>query len=254
MSSTSLRYEEAVNEAIAMRPAVIVAPSTASARAVRQRNLLIPVVFTSFSDPVRAEIVTSTFRRSEPFTGVWMADELDAKRLEILHDAYPDLKSIAVVVDTIWDNDARSRLRLPDWGRRLGLSVKVLLAENRSDVERLLDDEASRQFDAWCLPPSGLSSLNSEFIVERLRQWGKPVIVGRTLAAANGAPLSYGYDPGFRWPAMVNLLSRVLRGEPAGTIPIQRPSRTVLAVSLAPASGFPAAGPSVIQRADQVIR
>src|SRR5262249_54261643 len=41
------RIEEAVTQALAMKPALIVAPSTATALALRRRHSAVPVVFTS---------------------------------------------------------------------------------------------------------------------------------------------------------------------------------------------------------------
>jgi putative ABC transport system substrate-binding protein len=247
------RIDEAVADALKLKPDLIVAPSTATARAMRQRDAGIPVVFTSFTDPVLDDIVTSTGSREEAFAGVWMADDLDRKRVEILRDAYPGIRTVAVLMDPVWAQNTQALETLPAFGRSLGLEVRVLLADDADAALRLLDDPAARAFDAWCLPPTGLANLNAHVILQRLREWQKPVIAGYTRDVASGAPLSYMADNSFRWPAMVELTTRVLQGERPGAIPIQRPYKTLLAARPA-AAGFPPPSPQVVQRADLIYR
>lgn len=247
------RIEEAVTAALKLAPDLIVAPSTDTARSVRQRHTDIPVVFTSYSDPVRSGVVTSTSTRDEPFAGVWMADDLDPKRLEILRDAYPGIRTVAVLMDRVWAQNTQAQQTLPAFGRSLGLEVTVLIADNAEGALGLIAQPGARAFDAWCVPPSGLASLSANVIVERLRPWGKPLIMGYTRDVEHGAPMAYVADNSFRWPAMVDLTARVLQGERPGAIPIQRPYKTVLAVRAA-ATGFPQPSPQVVQRADLIYR
>ena len=51
--------EESVTKTLAMNPVLVVAPSTATAAALRRRHSSTPVVFTSFTDPIRDKIVTA---------------------------------------------------------------------------------------------------------------------------------------------------------------------------------------------------
>jgi len=246
--------ERAVDMALAARPQIIVAPSSATALAVKKRNGNIPVVFASFLDPVRYAVVSSTTQRTEPMTGVWISDDLDGKRLELLQDAYPHIRSVALLIDRDWGENAGSETRLPEVAHRLGLSLTVLYAEDLVEANRVLDNPQVRSFDAWCLPPTGLAFLHSKKVLDRLRSWGKPVIASSAADVEGGAPLSYALDYSFAWPAMVDLLVRILQGEPANSIPIQRPQRSVLAVRAQPATGFPVPASTIIQRADQVFQ
>ncbi len=246
------RIEPALDEALALRPAVIIAPYADAAKALRRRQGKTPVIFRTLLDPIRAGVVSSITSRPEPMTGVSVSDLLDAKRLELLHDAYPRARRIAVLMDRDWGEDTEASLRLPTLAKSLGLELTLLYAEDRAEAELVLDAPASRAFDAWCLPPTGLAGLNSDYILGRLRSWDKPVIVGRLQDVEQGVPLAYFADHDFVWHAMVELLMRVLQGEPAGSIPVQRPHRTVLAVRPLPLAGFPAPAVPVIQRADVV--
>jgi len=249
------RLDDAIDEAVAMRPQVIIAPNAAVARAVKRRRLPIPVIFSSFLNPVRRQVVSSTLKRDEPFAGVWIADEMDGKRLEILHDAYPAVKTVAVLMDRDWGEDTDAEAKLPAAAQRLGLQVTLLYAEDLIEAERVLARPEAAKFDAWCLPPTGLTYLYTADLLKYMKAWRRPVILGDTHdVQEGGAPLSYMVEEGFRWTAMVELTARVLQGEPAGSIPIQRPVRSVLAVRPIPAEGFPPPSAQVVRRADVVAR
>ena len=246
--------ERAVDLALATQPHIIIAPSSATALSVKKRNSGTPVVFASFLDPVRYALVGSTTQRDEPMTGVWISDDLDGKRLELLRDAYPGIRSVALLIDRDWGENAESEKRLPDVARQLGLSLTVLYAEDLEEATRVLENPQMRLFDAWCLPPTGLAFLNSKKILDRLRSWGKPVMASSAADVESGASLSYALDYSFAWPAMVDLLGRILQGESANSIPIQRPMKSVLAVRPVPAEGFPPPSAQVVRRADVVVR
>ncbi|MFG6430656.1 ABC transporter substrate binding protein [Roseateles sp. LYH14W] len=244
----------AAKRMVSLRPEVVVAPSSATAKLAKEHLRNTPIVFGSFLHPVRYGIISSMETRGEAITGIWVADTLDVKRLEILHDAYPVAKRIAVLIDRPWGDYFDTEKTLSPVAARLGLEVSVLFAENTADAEALFAEPQSRLFDAWCLPRTGLAGLNTNLIVGRLREWGKPVILANTADMASGAPLSYALDMSFAWPAIAELVLRILDGERAGDIPVLRPQRTVLVVRPAPAGGFPPPSAHVIRRADVVLR
>lgn len=251
--STDATRAAAAQHIASLRPAIVVAPSSATAKIIKQHVTDTPIVFGSFLHPVRYGIVSSMEARKEAITGIWVADTLDAKRLEILHDAYPDARRIAVLIDRPWGTYFDSEKALPPVAAKLGLEVTVLFAENKADVETLFAESHPRTFDAWCLPRTGLAGLNTALIVNQLRAWNKPVILANTADMSSGAPLSYALDISFAWPAIAELVVRILDGEHAGTIPVLRPQRAVLAVRPTP-EGFPAPSAQVVRRADMVLQ
>ncbi|PTT92880.1 hypothetical protein DBR42_01185 [Pelomonas sp. HMWF004] len=255
MTATAWRFEAAAEQAIRLGPDVIIAPNTAAARAMRPfGQRMPPVIFASFMDPVRYGVIDRTSERTEPITGVWIADDLDSKRLELLRDAYPGIRSVAVLMDRDWAKNSDAADRLPRAAHQLGLTVETLLAEDMAEATRLLDALHPHAFDAWLLPPSGLAYLSSTALLERLRAWQRPVIVGNTQDVVQGAPLSYMVDEDFRYAVMVELLRRVMNGEPAGSIPVERPPTPKLAVNAFPMAGFPPPDKAVVLRADVVVR
>lgn len=248
------QLEAAARRAAARRQGIIVAPTSAAAIVVRQQAPDVPMIFASYLNPMRHGIVSDLHRRVEPVVGVWIADHLDAKRLEILHDAYPAARRIAVIGDRIWAEEVQADRQLPRRARELGLDLTVLYADNLEEAERLLATPEAQDFDAWCLPRSGLALQGATEIVTRMRRWKKPLIVASTADVERGAAMAYAIDTSFAWHAMAGLAVRLAAGESPGSIPIQQPQRFVLTVNARQDTGFPPPSISVVRRADKVLR
>lgn len=246
------RLADTVRRAAAGRPAMLVAPNGAVAIAVRRAAPDTPLVFSSYADPMRFGIVSSVLRRPEPIAGIWVSDQLDGKRLEVLKDAFPHVKRVAVLGDRSWGVNVEAEARLPPIARKLELELTILYADTHEEVQALLDDPRALLYDAWCLPRTGLT-LDLR-LVEWLRAHHKPVILASTNDVRAGAPMSYALDTSFVWPAMADLVSRVASGEFPGSIPLERPQRFVLALRTQPATGFPRPSDEIVRRADLVIR
>jgi hypothetical protein len=78
-------------------------PSGTSDVAIREAmaaTKMIPIVFTTASDPVRAGFVSSLGRPGGNVTGTtFMGVELVAKRMELLHEVLPGIARIALLVN-----------------------------------------------------------------------------------------------------------------------------------------------------------
>lgn len=246
--------DEALARVLRKGPTVIVAPNGSTALAARRSAPSIPTIFSSYLDPVQAGLVSSVQQRSESATGVWISDHLDGKRLELLHDAYPYVKSILVLGDSYWREGIQAESSLPPVAARLGIELVILSADTRAEIDAALDDPRFGRFDAWCIPRTSVAMAATGDIVERARTLKKPLILANTADVTAGAPMSYALDTAFIWPALAELVVRVLNGESAASIPVQRPQRFVLAVRTGPETGLPPPSIEVVRRADIVIR
>lgn len=234
-------------------PALTVAPNGSSAQAIRAAAPAVPVVFASYDDPVRGGFVSTLQPRVEPITGISLLDALDGKRLEILHEAYPAMHSVAVLADDAWAvGDALERVR--EAGEREGLQVTVLFASGRADVHALFARPEARRFDAWYVPPSYVEYQAHDVVIERMRAWHRPCIFGAEEDVRDGGLMAYAQDTSFVWPAMADLVARVLAGESPGAIPVVRPQRFILALRTSADTGVPLPDIAVVRRADVVLR
>lgn len=240
--------------ALARRPVAIVAPYADSLRIARRIASSVPIVFSSYVDPVRGGFVDSLKQRDAPITGIDISDSLDGKRFEILHEAYPQVHDVAVLGDREWlvqDGVAR---RIADEAARFGLHAVIVLAETDADLARLFDGADAARYDAWYVPPTYLGYRTSATIIRRMRQLHKPCIFATTEEVQAGGLIGYAQDTGFAWQALVDLTARVVAGEQAGSIPIMQPRRFVLALRTGADTGVDPPAVAVIRRADLVLR
>ena len=110
-----------------------------AARAAKEATATIPVVFNMSSDPVKAGLVESFDQPGGNVTGsVLLADTLEPKRLDLLHEIVPDVALFGALVNPTYPA-AADQLRdleaaVPKFGRRL----LVATASN--------DDELTKAF------------------------------------------------------------------------------------------------------------
>ena len=88
-------------ELVNLSPVVIAATGgELSARAAKNATSQIPVVFTVGTDPVKTGLVASLNRPGGNVTGVSLVGfELDAKRLQLLHELVPNAATIGVIAN-----------------------------------------------------------------------------------------------------------------------------------------------------------
>lgn len=243
-----------LTELAARAPALTIAPNGSSALAMRSVAPGLPVVFSSYDDPVRTGIVSTLRPRVEPITGISLVDALDGKRLEILHEAYPAVRTVAVLADAAWAADGEALARVRGAAGRTGLQVSMLLADSPAQVRALFARPEARRFDAWYVPPSYIEYLAYDLVIERMRAWRRPCIFGTVEEVRDGGLMAYAQDTSFVWPALADLVARVLAGEQPGAIPVMRPQRFVLALRTSPDTGIPLPDIAVVRRADEVLR
>lgn len=77
---------------------IIFAATSQSARAAQQATQTVPIVFETLSDPVAIGLVPNLARPGGNMTGVCgLSPQLNTKRLELLKEAVPRLKQVAIL-------------------------------------------------------------------------------------------------------------------------------------------------------------
>src|SRR6185436_6167232 len=85
-------------ELVSLNVEVIVAVATDCARAAKKATSAIPIVFTQVTDPMASGLVPSLARPGGNLTGFsTLGLELTGKRLELLKEAVPSLRSVIIL-------------------------------------------------------------------------------------------------------------------------------------------------------------
>src|SRR6516225_2120751 len=116
--------------------AVLVAGTNAAALAAKTATTTIPVVFAIGGDPVKLGLVASLNRPGSNVTGVtFFANQMETKRLGLLHELVPSASVVAVLVNPSQPAVAEQRDEVTEAARVLGLKLHVVHAGNERELE-----------------------------------------------------------------------------------------------------------------------
>jgi putative ABC transport system substrate-binding protein len=92
------RLPSLVGDLVQRKVEVIVVITTAAAQAAKRATSTTPIVMTVVADPIRAGVVTNLSHPGGNVTGLsMMMSELTSKRLQLLKEAIPRLRRVAVL-------------------------------------------------------------------------------------------------------------------------------------------------------------
>jgi putative tryptophan/tyrosine transport system substrate-binding protein len=243
----------AISKLLAGEPAVLIAPTASTALAASQLpRKATAVVFSSSADPVRGRIVNSMRGTGALITGVSLADEWHAKRIELLRDAFPVGHRLGVLLDRNWFRNEDFALQIGQPAQAHGYVATPFLADAAEEASSVLVSPEALGMDAWYIPRNFIAFIAEKEIIAHLRRNNIPAVHGTQQAVANGALMAFAQDTSPVGDMLADLTLRILRGEDAGSIPIQRPKKFILAVRPREEPGTPQINPSVIRRADRV--
>ena len=242
-------------ELVQMRPAVIVAFSTPAARAAKAATTTIPVVFTTNRDPVQIGLVASLSRPGGNVTGATnLAVEVEPKLLELLHDAVPGAKIVAVLVNpTNFSTEALSRSLQPA-ARAFGLQLHFLNASTEGDFETAFATMHQLGVGGLIVVDDTLFNSHGGELGALTTRHAMPAVFQNRVFTVAGALMSYtGSVPDSYRQAGVST-GRILKGAKPADLPVVQGTRFELVINLKTAKALRLNVPlGLLNAADEVI-
>jgi putative tryptophan/tyrosine transport system substrate-binding protein len=234
---------------------VIAAFSTAAAVAAKSASTTIPIVFVTGSDPVGVGLVSSLSHPGGNTTGVtFLAQQLTAKRLALLHDLVPTAGSIGYLVNPTGPASAAQVREAESAARRLGVRLAIENASIPQELEGAFARFAQQRLDAALLDASELFSVERERVAALALHHRVPTMCHVREMVEAGGLLSYGGALTDQDRLLGDYVGRVLKGEKPGDLPVQQSVKIELVVNLRTARAIGIAIPeSFLIRADEVI-
>src|SRR6476646_4005696 len=129
------RLPEMASELARQATVIVTTGGPPAAFAAKAATTIIPIVFLVGEDPTRLGLVTSLARPGGNLTGINMlANELEAKRLQLLHQLVPQAQRIAVLVNP--GINAETTLRdVEPAARTIGLQLQVITVKTPREIE-----------------------------------------------------------------------------------------------------------------------
>ncbi|MGB9295655.1 MAG: ABC transporter substrate-binding protein [Pseudolabrys sp.] len=234
---------------------VIAATSTPAALAAKAATATIPVVFTTASDPVGLGLVASLARPGGNMTGATQLNmELGPKRLELMHQLLPKATTIALVVNPTNPRVAAVQTRdAQEAVRALGLQLRILEASTEADFDKAVAGLAKTGVGLVIgAGDSFFTGETAQFATISVRHGVPTIFNGREFAAAGGL-LSYGGSVADSYLLAGVYTGRILTGEKAAELPVQRSSKVEMYINLKTAKALGiAVPPGLVIAADEV--
>jgi putative ABC transport system substrate-binding protein len=250
------RLPELAADLVRRHVALIAAGSTPAALAAKAATTTIPIVFEMAGDPVRIGLVAGLDRPGGNVTGVAnMNIQMTPKRLQLLHEAVPSAKVMALLVNPANSTVAETQLREAfSVAPTLGVDLHVLHASTERDLDAVFANLIQSRAGGLVIAAEPLfSSLNKQFAELTVRHAVPAITGGRDFAAAGGL-LSYGADTRQAYRLAGIYTGQVLKGEKPANLPIQQSTKVELVINLKTAKVLGLDIPNtLIGRADEVI-
>lgn len=252
-----LRENELAGHAAAIAKAqvdLIIATGDPPVRSAQQATKSIPILAIA-EDMVGSGFVASLAEPKGNTTGVsLLSTELNGKRQEILIEALPAIKRMAILADTTSVSPRQLQI-LQDAGRARGVEFSVHGVSKREEIEGAIS--AAKDAGAGALNVLASTTLfnNRETILARTTALHLPAIYQWPDMAEDGGLIGYG-------PRLVQIyhdimahqLVKLLRGVKPADIPIEQPTKFHMWINLKVAKAYNVTVPeSLLLRADKVI-
>jgi putative ABC transport system substrate-binding protein len=247
------RLDAMAADLVRLKVDVILAAGQPSREAARKATSTIPIVTLSGSDPVREGWASSLARPGGNVTGITFTfPELGPKRLELLKEAMPALRRIAVLIDPIEVVDAVDVVRETEAAaRRLGLHLQVIEIHGSKDLEAAF--ARARRDSAQAVVPIAMWPHREQVAALAARDRLAAIGEGSQEVQA-GLLIGYGADLDDLVRRSALQMAKILKGARAGDLPIERPTKFRLSVNLKTAKALGIAIPkALLARADEVI-
>ena len=252
------RLVEMAADLVQRRVAVIVTPiGTATALAAKKATTSIPIVFSAGTDPVKAGIVASLRRPGGNVTGVnYMAAELSAKRLGLLHELMPNAARIALLVNPANPVAMESIIRdTQAAAEAIGCQIEVFKAESSPEIETAFAALVQNRLNALLVGGEPFFIDRRVQIVTLATRHLLPTVHFNREFTEIGGLMSYGASNFGRYREVGIYTGRILKGEKPADLPVMQPTQFELVINLPTARAIGVTvPPGLLAQANEVIK
>lgn len=251
------RLARHVAELVRSVPDVIVVRTGVAQQAVAKATSTIPIVLGGATDPVAQGFVRSLARPGGNVTGLGLQlVELLPKRIELLKEAVPKLKRLALLtgrtISVPLTLDVVDRA-----ARALGLEVQHITVSTAEELPQAFSTISRRQLGAVVVHADGGGPLDREVtrVVSLAATHRLPTMYAWRQHVEAGGLMALAVDIADIQRQTARFVDKILKGTKPADIPIEQPTKFQLVINLNAAGKLALTLPqSVLQRADHLIQ
>jgi ABC-type uncharacterized transport system substrate-binding protein len=249
------RLPALAEELLRLKVEVIVAVNTPAAQAAKKATKAIPIVIMRVADPVRSGLVASLARPGGNVTGLsFMPDALGPKGVEMLHEILPKTTRMAALYQ---GNNPGAVIIIDDVerkGAKIGLKIVRLPVHDETEFANAFEIASRAKSEALFVMDDGAITKRREKILKLAAKHGLPVVSIYRDFAVSGGLIAYGPNLNVVYRRAAVYVHKLLKGEPASSLPVEQPVDFDLVINLKTAKALGLTIPqSVLIRANEII-
>jgi putative ABC transport system substrate-binding protein len=245
-------------ELVGLKPDLLIGSSTPTVAALQRETRAVPIVFASISDPVGSGFVASLSRPGGNITGfINYEDSLAGKWIEIVKDIVPGVSAAALIYNP--ETAPYFNYYLQSFevaARSIGMQPMGAAVRTAEEIERIVASLGNRGSAGLVMMPDSFmqTKRNLDLVITLAARHRVATIYPFPFCVAAGGLISYGTDNADLYRRAPTYVDRILKGAKPADLPVQLPTKFVLAVNLKTAKALGLTVPAtLLGRADEVI-
>ncbi len=249
------RFPAMVEAALARGPAVIIVVTIASVQAAQQATRTVPIVFISTNDPVGSGLVATLARPGGNTTGISnQAEDAVYKYVDLLRDALPQARRVAVLMDPGNPSNPRLFQRVRSAAQNLGITATAFEALAPEGLDAAFQSIARFRPDALLMIPDAMLFETHGRIAAFALEQRLPTIAPSSEQADAGMLFGYGTSRPEMYRHAATYVKKILAGVKPADLPVEQPTQFELVVNLKTARALGVTlPPTLLARANRVI-
>jgi putative tryptophan/tyrosine transport system substrate-binding protein len=241
---------------VRLKVAVIVADGDPAISAARQASKTIPIVLVAVGDPVRDGIVASLARPGGNITGLTsISEDLSGKRLELVTEAFPKSRRIAVLWNSSNLSNALEFKETESAARAFGVTLQSLKVQGLEEFRSALTSAARDRPNALIVVRDTLIDSQHFQILDFVMDKRLPSMHGERQFVEAGALMSYGPSRIELFRRAAYYVDKILKGAKPQDLPVEQPTKFEFIINLKTAKQIGVTiPPNMLARADKVIK
>lgn len=214
----------------------VIAAAGGSASAVAAKTATaanpIPVVFTAVADPIASGLVTSLDKPGGNLTGTaGLTSELDAKRLELLHELCPAQATISVLTNSTRPKFVDQMADLQAAAARIGVALASQDATKPADIDNAFNAFAGNG-QPVLVTADPLFNNQRKKVIKAAKTKKLPAIYQWREFAAAGGLMSYGPSIDGTYQQAGSYTGQILDGDKPQNLPVMLPNKLDLVINM----------------------
>jgi putative ABC transport system substrate-binding protein len=223
--------------------------------AAKAATTVIPIVFTTGSDPVKLGVVSSLNRPGANITGVYqLTNALNPKRLGLLRELVPSATTIAVLLNPSSSNAADQLAEIQTAAQAVRQDIYILRASSEKEIDSVFSTLSQMRVSALQVGADPFFNSRRAQIVALASYHSIPAMYEQREFVIGGGLSSYGTNLTDAYRQTGVYVGRILKGELPSDLPVIQSNKFEFVINLKTAKALGLEVPNSMQfLADEII-